>query len=117
MTKLSRPRTLEGASIAKSWCACSPDGAGHAAVVLLQMTPATCWANMSNSVWIVQLQLPVPTRVASHALLVGHSTSSLSEPQHEEVPCHFIPLNEAGDTIESLGLEDNEAKLEREVKD
>ena len=38
------------------------------------------------------------------------------EHQREEVPCHFIPLNEAGDTIEELELEDNEAKLEREVK-
>lgn len=39
------------------------------------------------------------------------------EHQREEVPCHFIPLNEAGDTIEGLELEDNEAKVEREVKD
>lgn len=40
-------------------------------------------------------------------------------PEHrsEEVPCHFIPLNEAGETVESLELEDNEAKLERKVKD
>jgi hypothetical protein len=40
-----------------------------------------------------------------------------SEHQREEVPCHFIPLNETGETIEALELEDNEAKLEREVKD
>lgn len=39
------------------------------------------------------------------------------EHQHEDVPCHFIPLNEAGETIEALELEDNEAKLERKVKD
>ena len=40
-------------------------------------------------------------------------------PEHkdEEVPCHFIPLNNAGETIEDLELEDNEAKLERGVKD
>ena len=40
-------------------------------------------------------------------------------PQHHgaEVPCHFIPLNEAGETIEDLEAEDNEAKLERKVKD
>jgi hypothetical protein len=39
-------------------------------------------------------------------------------PEHHsaEVPCHFIPLNEAGDTIEDLESGDNEAKLEREVK-
>jgi hypothetical protein len=31
------------------------------------------------------------------------------------VPCHFIPLNTDGDTIEDLEFQDNEAKLEREV--
>src|SRR5215470_13840558 len=38
-------------------------------------------------------------------------------PQHraEQVPCHFIPLNSDGETIEDLELQDNEAKLEREV--
>ena len=40
-----------------------------------------------------------------------------SEHQSEVIPCHFIPLNEAGETIEDLELEDNEAKLERRVKD
>jgi len=40
-------------------------------------------------------------------------------PEHhgEAVPCHFISLNEAGETIEALELEENEAKLEREIKD
>jgi hypothetical protein len=40
-------------------------------------------------------------------------------PEHHgaEVPCHFIPLNEAGETIEDLEAEDNQAKLERKVRD
>lgn len=40
------------------------------------------------------------------------------EPEHhsEQVPCHFIRLNEAGDTIKDLEIEDNEAKLERKVE-
>ena len=40
-------------------------------------------------------------------------------PQHwcEDVPCHYIPLNAAGETIEGLEAEDNEAKLERKVRD
>jgi hypothetical protein len=40
-------------------------------------------------------------------------------PEHQgaEVPCHFISLNEAGETIEDLESEDNEAKLERKVRD
>jgi len=38
------------------------------------------------------------------------------EHQGEEVPCHFIPLNQDGKTIDDLEFEDNEAKLEREVR-
>jgi hypothetical protein len=33
------------------------------------------------------------------------------------VPCHFIPLNTDGDTIEDLELQDNQAKLEQEVSE
>ena len=40
-------------------------------------------------------------------------------PEHrtEEVPCHYIPLNSDGDTIQDLEQRDNQAKLEREVGD
>jgi hypothetical protein len=40
-------------------------------------------------------------------------------PEHHgaEIPCHYIPLSEAGETIEDLEAEDNEAKLERKVGD
>jgi len=33
------------------------------------------------------------------------------------VPCHFIPLNTDGDTIEELEFQDNQTKIEREVSD
>ncbi len=38
-------------------------------------------------------------------------------PEHQcaEVPCHYIALNAAGETIEDLEAEDNQAKLEREM--
>jgi hypothetical protein len=38
-------------------------------------------------------------------------------PEHrtESVPCHFIPLNTDGETIEDLELQDNQTKLERDV--
>ncbi len=38
-------------------------------------------------------------------------------PEHrtEPVPCHFIPLNADGDTIQDLELQDNQPKLERHV--
>jgi hypothetical protein len=34
----------------------------------------------------------------------------------EDVPCHFIPLNEAGETIADLEAEGNQAKLEATLK-
>ncbi len=37
------------------------------------------------------------------------------ENRAREVPCHFIPLNTDGDTIEELEMRDNQAKLEQEV--
>ena len=37
------------------------------------------------------------------------------EHQTKAVPCHFIPLNADGQTIQDLELHDNQAKLEREV--
>ena len=37
------------------------------------------------------------------------------EDRTQEVPCHHIPLNTDGETIEELELQDNQAKLEREV--
>ena len=41
------------------------------------------------------------------------------KPEHKfaDVPCHFIALNEAGETIEDLEAEENEAMLERKLKD
>ena len=40
-----------------------------------------------------------------------------NEHQAEEVPCHYIPLNEAGETIEDLEAQDNQPKLERTLKE
>lgn len=40
-----------------------------------------------------------------------------TEHQGAQVPCHLIPLNESGETIEELETEDNQAKLERSVGD
>ena len=34
-----------------------------------------------------------------------------------EVPCHHIPLNNDGETIEYLEQQDNQSKLEREVSE
>lgn len=34
----------------------------------------------------------------------------------EEIPCHFIPLNESGETLEQLDAEDDQRKLEEALK-
>jgi hypothetical protein len=38
------------------------------------------------------------------------------EDRSQPVPCHFIPLNDSGTTIEELELQGNEPKLESAVK-
>jgi hypothetical protein len=35
----------------------------------------------------------------------------------KELPCHFIPLNADGETVEDLELQDNQARLERGVSE
>jgi hypothetical protein len=39
------------------------------------------------------------------------------EDRSQEIPCHFIPLNTDGETIEDLEQRNNQAKLEREVSE
>ncbi|MBI4469873.1 MAG: hypothetical protein HY650_11200 [Acidobacteria bacterium] len=39
------------------------------------------------------------------------------EYKQETVPCHLIPLNEAGDTVTSLELTGDEERLEKAVAD
>jgi len=39
-----------------------------------------------------------------------------SEERGQTVPCHHIPLNETGDTVETLETEENQQKMEESVK-
>src|ERR1041384_1656196 len=39
------------------------------------------------------------------------------EHQSEAVPCHFIPLDKEGDTIEELEMKGNEARAQKLVED
>jgi hypothetical protein len=38
------------------------------------------------------------------------------EDRSQSVPCHFIPLDDSGNTIEELEMEGNEGKMQRAVK-
>jgi hypothetical protein len=54
----------------------------------------------------------------SHPCTECHLVNFVSPEQRAAgVPCHQIPLNEAGDTVESLELQDNQAKTEATMKD
>ena len=39
-----------------------------------------------------------------------------AEKRNEMMPCHFIPLNESGDTVEDLEIAGNQAKMEEVLK-
>jgi len=39
-----------------------------------------------------------------------------SDRRSEEIPCHFIPLNESGETLEQLEGKDDQHKLEQALK-
>ena len=39
------------------------------------------------------------------------------EHRNDHVPCHQIPLNESGDTLEKLELRDNQSKMEAAVRE
>src|SRR5262245_15437238 len=39
-----------------------------------------------------------------------------SDRRNEELPCHYIPLNDQGETAADLELHDNQAKLEEALK-
>jgi len=77
-------------------------------------TPWQARSTFQDSLSCINYADPNHTRPCNECRLLDFVDS---EHQREEVPCHFIPLNKTGETIEALELEDNEAKLEREVKD
>lgn len=53
----------------------------------------------------------------AHPCAECHLLDFVSQKDHAQtVPCHFIPLNDAGNTLEELELEGNERKLETMVK-
>ena len=57
---------------------------------------------------------PNHTHPCSECQLMGFVST---EHQAESVPCHFISLNEAGETIADLEAQDNQAKLEATLKE
>ncbi len=77
-------------------------------------TPWKSTSPFRESLTCVNYALPEKAHPCSECHLIDFVPS---EKQDEEMPCHAIPLNEAGDTVDSLELEGNQAKLETALKD
>jgi len=76
-------------------------------------TPWKPTSPFRDSLTCVNYALPEKVHPCSECHLIDFVPA---DKRSEELPCHAIPLNEAGDTVESLELEDNQAKLEEALK-
>jgi hypothetical protein len=76
-------------------------------------TPWKATSPFRDSLTCVNYALPEKAHPCTECHLIDFVPS---DKRREEVPCHAIPLNEAGDTIESLELENNQTKLEETLK-
>jgi hypothetical protein len=75
-------------------------------------TPWKPTSPFRDSLTCVNYALPEKTHPCSECHLIDFVPP---DKQKEETPCHAIPLNEAGDTVDSL--EGNQAKLEEALRD
>lgn len=74
-------------------------------------TPWKATSPFRDSLTCVNYALPEKAHPCSECHLIDFVPS---DRQCDELPCHAIPLNEAGETVESL--EGNQAKLEAALK-
>ena len=76
-------------------------------------TPWKATSPFRDSLTCVNYALPEKAHPCTECHLIDFVPT---DKRREEVPCHAIPLNEAGDTVESLELENNQTKLEEALK-
>jgi hypothetical protein len=76
-------------------------------------TPWKMTEAFRDSLTCVNYALPEKAHPCSECHLIDFVPR---EKRTEDLPCHAIPLNDAGDTVESLELENNQAKLEEVLK-
>jgi hypothetical protein len=77
-------------------------------------TPWKVPSPFRESLTCVNYALPEKTHPCAECHLIDYVPA---EKRREELPCHFIPLNAAGDTVQSLGRADNQMKLEGSLKE
>ncbi|HEY5074629.1 MAG TPA: hypothetical protein VII34_08020 [Pyrinomonadaceae bacterium] len=75
-------------------------------------TPWKATSPFRDSLSCVNYALPEKAHPCSDCHLIDFVPD---DKRSEELPCHAIPLNAAGDTVESL--ENNQAKLEESLKE
>jgi len=75
-------------------------------------TPWRPTSSFRDSLTCVNYALPEKTHSCAECHLIDFVPRGK---ENDEVPCHFIPLNAAGDTVESL--EGNQEKLEEALKE
>ena len=77
----------------------------------------TPWKDTSpfrDSLTCVNFALPEKAHPCSECHLIDFVPP---DKRSEALPCHAIPLNSAGETVETLELENNQAKLEKALKE
>ena len=77
-------------------------------------TPWKATSPFPDSLTCVNYALPKKAHPCAECHLIDFVPA---DKRSEELPCHAIPLNEAGDTVESLEFKDNQPKLEGALKD
>jgi hypothetical protein len=77
-------------------------------------TPWQATSPFRDSLTCVNYALPEKAHPCSECHLIDFVPA---DKRSEELPCHAIPLNAAGDTVESLELEDNQTKVEEALKE
>jgi hypothetical protein len=76
-------------------------------------TPRLAKSAFQDSLTCINYSDPARTRPCNECRLIDFVAN---EHRSEDVPCHFIPLNDAGETIEDLEARGNQAKLEANLK-
>lgn len=75
-------------------------------------TPWKPTSSFRESLTCVNYALPEKTHACSECHLIDFVPR---DKESEEIPCHFIPLNAAGETVDSL--ENNQGKLEEALRE
>ena len=77
-------------------------------------TPWKATSPFRESLTCVNYALPEKAHPCSECHLIDFVPS---DKQGAELPCHAIPLNAEGDTVETLELADNQSRLEAALKE